>query len=182
MSVRLRLRNIGSATWQTSMTGSALAVRLGVQLLGADERLIIGALQYELAGPVGAGQSLDVDVPCPVPETPGPHALKFDLVEEGVTWFEPKDRPAPDTPSKSLRPTRPQRHRNEHGEGSVHQSRDTHQPSDQAAQHQACEQHGSRQLHPHTKYPQVRALRLWRQDCGDKAQPDPSRNTPIRSA
>jgi hypothetical protein len=91
VSVRLRLRNIGSATWQTSMTGSAPAVRLGVQLLGADERLIDRDFyRYELAGPVAAGQSLDVDVPCPVPETRGPYAFKFDLVEEGVTWFEPQ--------------------------------------------------------------------------------------------
>ena len=26
---------------------------------------------------------------CPVPEASGPHYFKFDLVEEGVTWFEP---------------------------------------------------------------------------------------------
>ncbi len=90
VSVRLRLRNIGSATWQTSMTGSAPAVRLGVQLLGADERLIDRDFyRHELAGPVAAGQSLDVDVPCPCPD-PGPHVFKFDLVEEGVTWFEPQ--------------------------------------------------------------------------------------------
>ena len=32
---------------------------------------------------------MDLDLSCPVPEARGPHYFKFDLVEEGVTWFEP---------------------------------------------------------------------------------------------
>ena len=89
--VRLRLRNIGSAAWQTDRTGSVPAVRLGVQLLAADERLIDRDFyRHDLSGPVAVGQSLDIEVQCPVPATHGPHAFKFDLVEEGVTWFEPQ--------------------------------------------------------------------------------------------
>ena len=67
------------------------AVRLGVQLLAADERLLDRDFyRHEIPGPIAPGQSVDVEVSCPVPETTGPHYFKFDLVEEGVTWFEPQ--------------------------------------------------------------------------------------------
>ncbi len=46
--------------------------------------------RHDLAGPVAPGQTIDVDLACPVPDARGPHYLKFDLVEEGVTWFEPQ--------------------------------------------------------------------------------------------
>jgi SAM-dependent methyltransferase len=89
MPVRLRIRNVGNAAWRTD--GAAAAVRLGVQLLGADERLLDRDFyRHEIPGPIAPGQSVDVEVSCPVPETTGPHYFKFDLVEEGVTWFEPQ--------------------------------------------------------------------------------------------
>jgi len=60
-------------------------------LLGADERLVDrNFYRHDLSGPVAPGQSVDVDVSCPVPDTRGRHYFKFDLVEEGVTWFEPQ--------------------------------------------------------------------------------------------
>ena len=69
---------------------AATAVRLGVQLLAADERLLERDFhRHDIPGPVEPGQSVDVEVSCPVPETRGPHYFKFDLVEEGVSWFEP---------------------------------------------------------------------------------------------
>ena len=86
--VRLRIRNTGDTAWHTD--GAASAVRLGVQLLGADGRLVDRDFyRHDLSGPIAPGQRVDVDVSCPVPDTCGPHAFKFDLVEEGVTWFEP---------------------------------------------------------------------------------------------
>ena len=88
VTVRLRIRNTGNAAWPTDRATSA--VRLGVQLLAADERLLERDFhRHDLPGPVEPGQSIDVEVSCPVPETRGPHYFKFDLVEEGVSWFEP---------------------------------------------------------------------------------------------
>jgi ubiquinone/menaquinone biosynthesis C-methylase UbiE len=88
VTVRLRIRNTGTRAWHTARAASA--VRLGVQLLAADERLLERDFhRHDLPGPVAPGQSIDVDISCPVPETRGPHYFKFDLVEEGVSWFEP---------------------------------------------------------------------------------------------
>ncbi len=86
--VRLRIRNTGEVAWHTDRAETA--VRLGVQLLAADERLLDRDFhRHDIPGPVEPGQSVDVVVSCPVPETMGRHYFKFDLVEEGVTWFEP---------------------------------------------------------------------------------------------
>lgn len=91
VSVRLRLRNTGSAAWRTDQTGSTPAVRLGVQLLAADQRLVDRDFhRHDLPGPMAPGQSVDVEVTCPVPDSRGAHVFKFDLVEEGVAWFEPQ--------------------------------------------------------------------------------------------
>jgi hypothetical protein len=89
--VRVRIRNTGDVTWQTDRESSTPAVRLGVQLLAADERLLDRDFhRHDLPGPIVPGQTVDVEVSCPVPESRGRHYLKFDLVEEGVTWFEPQ--------------------------------------------------------------------------------------------
>lgn len=87
--LRLHIRNTGTTAWRTDPL-SAAAVRLGVQWLDADGRLLDRDFYREnLAGPVAPGGSVEVTVSCTVPDTRGPHSFKFDLVEEGVTWFEP---------------------------------------------------------------------------------------------
>jgi ubiquinone/menaquinone biosynthesis C-methylase UbiE len=89
--VRLRIRNTGDTAWHTDRMSSTPAVRLGVQLLAADERLLDRDFQrQDLAGPVASGQSVEIAFSCRAPDTRGPHSFKFDLVEEGVTWFEPQ--------------------------------------------------------------------------------------------
>jgi hypothetical protein len=37
---------------------------------------------------------MTVEFVCPAPEQPGSYMLKFDLVAEGVTWFETTGSPA----------------------------------------------------------------------------------------
>jgi len=88
--IRIRVRNTGKVTWQTDRGSATAAVRLGVQLLADDERLLERDFhRHDLPGPIAAGHTVEVEVSCPAPETRGRHYLKFDLVEEGVTWFEP---------------------------------------------------------------------------------------------
>ena len=41
-----------------------------------------------LPRPVGPGQQVEWEFACPAPPVPGVHHLKFDLVVEGVSWFE----------------------------------------------------------------------------------------------
>jgi hypothetical protein len=87
MTLRLRLVNAGSTRWETA-PASAL-VRLGVQLLAADGKLIDrDHSRHALPGPVGPGERCEVTLEIPAPATAGAYQFKFDLVREGVTWFE----------------------------------------------------------------------------------------------
>lgn len=46
-----------------------------------------------LPGDVAPGTSIDVSFTCPAPDSPRTYLLKFDLVAEGVTWFEAAGSP-----------------------------------------------------------------------------------------
>ena len=90
VAATVRLRNTGSATWPArSDTGSG-QVRLGIQLLNADG-FVVGRdfRRCALDADVQPGQSCTIRASFDVPGDPGDYQLKFDLVAEGVTWFEP---------------------------------------------------------------------------------------------
>jgi len=87
---RVRLTNTGTRTWHaTSATGSGY-VRLGIQLLDSSGRLV-SREHHRVVLPerVEPGKSVEVPFTCPAPPQPGMQRVKFDLVAEGVTWFEP---------------------------------------------------------------------------------------------
>lgn len=82
------LRNSGDTTWLGS--GDALGhVRLGIQLLDADRRLLnMEFSRTALARNVSPGQSADVEVGLALPTADDAYVLKIDLVNEGICWFE----------------------------------------------------------------------------------------------
>lgn len=83
---RLRVRNIGNVTW--SAKAAKGSVQVGGQLLDDAKRLT--ARDYcrcALPHDVGPGAECIVGVQMAAPADPGRH-LKFDMVAEGVTWFE----------------------------------------------------------------------------------------------
>ena len=41
-----------------------------------------------LPQPLGPGDQADIAIEIPTPGQPGRYALKFDLVSEGIDWFE----------------------------------------------------------------------------------------------
>jgi hypothetical protein len=41
-----------------------------------------------LPGDIPPGAAADVPIEIPTPENPGRYTLKFDLVSEGIDWFE----------------------------------------------------------------------------------------------
>jgi hypothetical protein len=89
MRMRLRLANNGAMTWTTAMEAGAAHVRLGVQLLDANHRLVNrDFFRQPLPRPVAPGEQVECDFLCPGPPSAGVHYFKFDLVLEGVTWFE----------------------------------------------------------------------------------------------
>ena len=83
------LTNTGTATWRARPDGSD-HVRLGIQLLDAASRVIgrdfaRGDLEVDIA----PGDSRNLRASFNAPAEAGDYNLKFDLVVEGVTWFEP---------------------------------------------------------------------------------------------
>ena len=87
--VKVWLINRGTAAWDAAGHAGTGQVRLGVQLLGDDGRLIArDHHRVNLPADVAAGASTELLFECPVPAAAGAYMLKFDVVAEGVTWFE----------------------------------------------------------------------------------------------
>lgn len=90
IALRVRLVNAGTERWETEPRAGSGQVRMGVQLLDADHRLVNRDFHRQaIPGPVDPGRQLVMEFTCPAPAAAGVHHLKLDLVAEGVTWFEP---------------------------------------------------------------------------------------------
>jgi ubiquinone/menaquinone biosynthesis C-methylase UbiE len=86
---RATLTNVGPTAWQAMSRTGVGHVALGVQLLDESARIIVRDFhRVSLPGDVTPGTSVAVSFDCPAPADPGVFVLKFDLVAEGVTWFE----------------------------------------------------------------------------------------------
>jgi len=87
------IRNVGNTTWLGG--GDAVGnVRLGIQLLGSDHRLLdmeFSRVPFRANVPPGAALEIEVNVTLPRPDVP--YVLKLDLVDEGICWFEDMGSP-----------------------------------------------------------------------------------------
>ena len=91
MPVALLVTNTGDVPWIVEESVETGRVRLGVQWLDADRRLVNRDFhRVALGAPLAPGRSTALRFDCPVPDEPGPQHLKFDIVIEGVAWLEPK--------------------------------------------------------------------------------------------
>ncbi|MGE3274216.1 MAG: radical SAM protein [Vicinamibacterales bacterium] len=87
--IRTRVRNCSTRTFRAQASYGRRLVRLGAQLLGPD-----GVMRNRdharawLPGDIGPGAQADVVIDVPAPVEPGRYQLKFDLVSEGIDWFE----------------------------------------------------------------------------------------------
>jgi SAM-dependent methyltransferase len=89
IAVKAWLVNRGTATWDGMRRSGTGQVRLGVQLLDEDGRLIArDHHRVDLPADVPPGASTELSFDCPAPVAAGSYLLKFDVVAEGVTWFE----------------------------------------------------------------------------------------------
>jgi MoaA/NifB/PqqE/SkfB family radical SAM enzyme len=84
-----RIRNESTRPFRAQASYGRRLVRLGAQLL--DERG--GLLNRDFArawlpGDIAPGDSADVPIEIPAPDAAGRYTLKFDLVSEGIDWFE----------------------------------------------------------------------------------------------
>ena len=87
--MRTSVRNLSARPFPAQASYGRRLVRLGAQLCDADGTVI--SRDYErawLPGPLQPGSAATIPITITAPERPGRYALKFDLVCEGVDWFE----------------------------------------------------------------------------------------------
>lgn len=90
----LTVQNGGAVTWRARSGSGTPQVRVGLQLLDARRRVISRDFaRGEFDDDVAPGEMRTIRVTFNAPGA-GEYGLKFDLVAEGVTWFEPTGSPA----------------------------------------------------------------------------------------
>jgi hypothetical protein len=89
LRVRTRVHNLSTRAFPAQATYGRRLVRLGAQLCAADGTTIDRDFARAwLPHSLGPGDRADVAIEIPAPDRPGRYALKFDLVSEGIDWFE----------------------------------------------------------------------------------------------
>jgi hypothetical protein len=86
-----RITNLSSRPFraQSDLGDGRRVVRLGAQLTDASGAVIDrDYARAWLPVDLGPGRTAEVKIDVPAPEQPGRYALKFDLVSEGIDWFE----------------------------------------------------------------------------------------------
>lgn len=89
LQVRTRVHNLSTRPFPASATYGRRLVRLGAQLLAEDGTLINrDYARADLPQTLGPGESIPVSLRFPALPKRGTYSVKFDLVSEGVDWFE----------------------------------------------------------------------------------------------
>jgi SAM-dependent methyltransferase len=86
---RLRIRNTGTVTWKARGRRFGGQVTCGVRICNSDGDVLREDLgRTPLPYDVGPGASVELDVVVDGALQPGRYLLRYDMVVEGVTWFE----------------------------------------------------------------------------------------------
>ncbi len=86
--LRFHLANTGAATWLATNDEIFGVVRLGSHLYDSEERLLdVDFSRHGLVRSVEPGATEDLEIQLTM-NSPGRYRMGFDLVAEGVTWFE----------------------------------------------------------------------------------------------
>ena len=89
LTVRTRVRNASTRPFPAQATYGRRLVRLGAQLCAADGTVVNRDFARAwLPHPLAPGAAADVPIKIPPLAERGRYALKFDLVSEGIDWFE----------------------------------------------------------------------------------------------
>lgn len=97
--IHTRVTNRSTKPFPADATYGRRLVRIGAQLCREDGSLInLDFARSRLPGPLGPGETADIDIELPAIAQPGRYTLKFDLVNEGVEWFEKCGSPTTTTP------------------------------------------------------------------------------------
>ena len=89
VAIDTRVSNLSTRPFRAQASYGRRLVRLGAQLLDEGGRMINrDYARAWLPADIAGGASADVRIELAAPETPGRYTLKFDLVSEGIDWFE----------------------------------------------------------------------------------------------
>ena len=89
LKVRTRVHNLSTRPFPAQASYGRRLVRLGAQLCAADGTILDRDFARAwLPQALGPGDRTDIAIEIPAPGQPGRYALKFDLVSEGIDWFE----------------------------------------------------------------------------------------------
>jgi hypothetical protein len=89
LHVKTRVHNLSSRPFPATATYGRRLVRIGAQLCEEDGTLINrDYARADLPATLKPGDSTPVSLHFPAVPTPGTYTVKFDLVSEGVDWFE----------------------------------------------------------------------------------------------
>src|SRR5262245_54583056 len=94
IEISTRITNLSTRAFPAHASYGRRLVRLGAQLCAADGTLI--DRDYErawLPSHLDAGATAEIPITVTAPGTPGRYKLKFDLVSEGIDWFESSGSP-----------------------------------------------------------------------------------------
>jgi MoaA/NifB/PqqE/SkfB family radical SAM enzyme len=89
LEIDTRVKNLSNRPFRAQASYGRRLVRLGAQLLDGQGQLINrDYARAWLPGDIPGGSSADVRIAVAAPPQPGRYTLKFDLVSEGIDWFE----------------------------------------------------------------------------------------------
>ncbi len=89
LTLRTEVRNLSTRPFRARSAQGRRLVRLGAQLIGNDGSIINrDYARAWLPGDLAPGAAAIVPIEIPTPPAAGRYALKFDLVSEGIDWFE----------------------------------------------------------------------------------------------
>ena len=101
LKIRTRVHNLSTRRFPSHASYGRRLVRLGAQLCDPSGSLIeLNHARAWLPAHLEGGKTVDLAIDVPAPAAPGKYKLKFDLVYEGVAWFEEVGSP---TTTKDLR-------------------------------------------------------------------------------
>ena len=99
LTVRTRVHNLSARAFPNTGAQGRRLVRLGAQLCAQDGSLInLDFARADLPEPLEGGTATDIVVRLAKLPDPGRYRLKFDLVSEGVEWFEKCGSPTTEQP------------------------------------------------------------------------------------
>ncbi|MGQ0735581.1 MAG: radical SAM protein [Acidobacteriota bacterium] len=89
LSLATQVTNLSTRPFRAQASYGRRLVRLGAQLHDASGAMLNrDYARAWLPGDIPAGATRQVRIDIPAPDTPGRYTLKFDLVSEGIDWFE----------------------------------------------------------------------------------------------